>query len=126
MDLDIAIWRLNPQAAYLMNEDHTAIAEWRGPGDQPTGAELQAAYDAWVVEWQAAEQAEQEAEANRVAMRLRFAAHVLAGKTPAQIYTFLQDRINGWTKLSDAKSDLADLLPLLATSLAWMVMERDR
>lgn len=58
-------------------------------------------------------------------VKARFAAHVLAGKTPAQIYTFLQDRINGWTKLSDAKSDLADLLPLLAAGLAWMVMERD-
>jgi uncharacterized protein YicC (UPF0701 family) len=50
MDLAIAIWRINPASEYLLSDDESAILEWRWPGEQPTQAELQAAWDAYVAE----------------------------------------------------------------------------
>jgi len=47
MDLDLALWQLNPQAAYLLSEDKTAIVEWRGPGEEPTADQLAAAWTAY-------------------------------------------------------------------------------
>lgn len=64
-------------------------------------------------------------QANVHDVQLRFAAHALKGKTPAEIYTLVQGRIDGWSNLAAAKSDLRDWLPLLAAGLACMVMERD-
>lgn len=46
MDLALAIWRINPQAEYRLNDsaNPTEIVEWRGPGPEPTQAELE---DSW-------------------------------------------------------------------------------
>lgn len=54
MDLALALHRINPDAEYRLNDDKTAIADWRGPGQQPTQAQLQAAWDAVVAEQGAA------------------------------------------------------------------------
>ena len=51
MDINIALLQLNLNTSqYRLSQSNTphSIVEWRGPGDQPTDAELQAAYDAWV------------------------------------------------------------------------------
>lgn len=51
MDINIALLHLGLNTSeYRLSQSpppHTII-EWRGPGTQPTDAELQAAYDAWV------------------------------------------------------------------------------
>jgi len=44
MDLDLAIWQFNPAAQYTLNAAKTAIAEWRGPGSQPTQTQLDQAW----------------------------------------------------------------------------------
>jgi hypothetical protein len=44
MDLALALWQLNPAAEYRLNDDKTQIAEWRGPGPEPTADELAAAW----------------------------------------------------------------------------------
>jgi hypothetical protein len=45
MDLVLAIWQINPAAEYRLNDDKTAILEWRGPGPEPTADELVAAWE---------------------------------------------------------------------------------
>jgi|TARA_B100000085_G_scaffold279557_1_gene303069 hypothetical protein len=51
MDISIALEHLGLNTSeYRLSQSvppHTII-EWRGPGTQPTDAELQAAYDEWV------------------------------------------------------------------------------
>jgi len=44
MDLDLAIWQFNPAAQYTLNAAKTAIAEWRGPGSQPTQGQIDSAW----------------------------------------------------------------------------------
>jgi hypothetical protein len=53
MDLALALWQINPAAEYRLNDDKTAILEWRGPGPEPTADELAAAW----AQYQAAQQA---------------------------------------------------------------------
>lgn len=55
--------------------------------------------------------------------RQRFLQHAIAGKTPEQIYTLIQGEIDGWASLTDAKNDLRAWLPLLASAVAWLVIE---
>lgn len=51
MDIHLALLQLGLNTSrYRLSQSpppHTII-EWIGPGEQPTDAELQAAYDAWV------------------------------------------------------------------------------
>jgi hypothetical protein len=47
MDLALALWQINPAAEYRLNDDKTQIAEWRGPGPEPTADELAAAWAAY-------------------------------------------------------------------------------
>jgi hypothetical protein len=47
MDLALAIWQIDPAAEYRLNEDKSAILEWRGPGSEPTAEELNAAWMAY-------------------------------------------------------------------------------
>lgn len=47
IDLDLAIWQLNPQAEYCLDAEKTQIKEWRGPGEQPTIEQLAAAWDTY-------------------------------------------------------------------------------
>jgi|TARA_R100000482_G_scaffold92720_1_gene38389 hypothetical protein len=51
MDINIALLQLGLNTSrYRLSKSpppHTII-EWIGPGEQPTDAELQAAYDAWI------------------------------------------------------------------------------
>jgi hypothetical protein len=53
MDIALAIHRLNPAGEYRLNDTKDAILEWRGPGKEPTHAELQAAWAAIAQEEQA-------------------------------------------------------------------------
>ena len=51
MDIHLALLQLGLNTSrYRLSQSpppHTII-EWIGPGEQPTDAELQAAYDAWI------------------------------------------------------------------------------
>ena len=51
MDIHLGLFQLglhtNRYRLSLSPPPHTTI-DWTGPGEQPTDAELQAAYDAWV------------------------------------------------------------------------------
>lgn len=46
IDLALCIYYLNPQASYLLSSSTPPhhIVEWRGPGPQPTQADLEAAW----------------------------------------------------------------------------------
>lgn len=63
-----------------------------------------------------------EQEANRTDVEARFLLSQLANKTPQQIYTAMQNSMDGWASLADAKSDLREWLPLLAAIIAWKVV----
>jgi len=62
-------------------------------------------------------------QANRDDARARFLLSQLADKTPEEIYTLMQDRMDGWQNLSQAKSDLREWLPLMAAVIAWKVID---
>ncbi len=44
MDIALALWQINPEYEYLLNDDKTEIIEWRNEDSQPTPAELEAAW----------------------------------------------------------------------------------
>jgi len=45
----------------------------------------------------------------------------LKSKSPAEIYAAMQARIDGWSSLAEAKTDLREWLPLIIATLAWTV-----
>lgn len=51
-------------------------------------------------------------------VRQRILASPLANRTPAQIYTLVQNRVDGWASLTAAKADLREWLPLLLAEIA--------
>ena len=55
----------------------------------------------------------------------RFALSVLSNKTPQQIYTAVQNQVDSWGTLAQARAGLRELLPLLAAILAVKVQKRD-
>ena len=63
--------------------------------------------------------------ADEADVNARFLASQLARRTPAQIYTLMQGRIDGWTSLAQAKNDLREWLPLLAAEIAVKLQERE-
>ena len=64
-------------------------------------------------------------EAHREDARARFLLSQLANKTPEQIYAQMQERMDGWTSLADARADLREWLPLIAAVLAWKVIDQE-
>ena len=58
-------------------------------------------------------------QAHRDDARARFLLSQLADKTPEEIYTFMQNVIDGWSNLGQAKVDLKEWLPLMAAVIAW-------
>ena len=62
-------------------------------------------------------------EANKDDARARFLLSQLADKTPEEIYTLMQDRMDSWTTLADARGDLREWLPLMAAVIAWKVID---
>lgn len=45
--------------------------------------------------------------------------------TPAEIYTTIQNAVDGWSSLADAKASLRNWLPLLIASVIWLVNGKD-
>jgi len=45
----------------------------------------------------------------------------LADMTPAEIYTAMQNKMNAWANLGQAKADLMEWLPLMAAVIFWKV-----
>ena len=59
---------------------------------------------------------------NTADVHARFLLSQLANKTPQEIHTLMQARMDAWTSLGDARDDLREWLPLLAAIIAWKVM----
>lgn len=55
----------------------------------------------------------------------RFVLSALNGRTPAQIYTLMQNQIDGWGNLAQAKADLREWLPLMAALIAVKLQKRE-
>ena len=55
--------------------------------------------------------------------RVRFLLSQLANKTPEEIYTLMQSRMDGWQNLSQVRTDLREWLPLMAAVIAWKVID---
>ena len=62
-------------------------------------------------------------QANRDLVRAQFLLSQLANKTPQQIYTQMQGRMDNWASLADARADLREWLPLIAAVIAWKVID---
>lgn len=58
---------------------------------------------------------------NKKEAKARFLISQLADKTPQEIYTLMQNRMDNWTTLADARSDLREWLPLMAALMAWTI-----
>lgn len=63
-------------------------------------------------------------EVNREDARARFLLSQLANKTPQQIFTLMQGRMDSWTSLADARADLREWLPLFGAVIAWKVVDQ--
>ena len=57
------------------------------------------------------------------AVRAQFLLSQLANKTPQEIYTQMQGRMDNWSSLADARDDLREWLPLIAAVIAWKVID---
>lgn len=55
----------------------------------------------------------------------RFVLSALNNRTPEQIYTLMQNRIDGWGNLAQAKADLREWLPLMAALIAVKLQKRE-
>ena len=65
---------------------------------------------------------EWKAEENATDVKSRFLLSQLANKTPVEIYTLMQARMDAWSNLGQAKADLREWLPLLSAIIAWKVI----
>lgn len=128
MDVRLTLGRLRPTSAYRWGggafNDYSQILEWRDPNTtQPTEQEC---LDEWAV-YLAEVATEQAAENEKIAAQndvdARFLLSQLANKTPQEIYTAMQNNIDGWATLADARADLREWLPLMAALIAWKVQK---
>ena len=62
-------------------------------------------------------------QSNMEYARARFLLSQLADKTPEEIYVLMQNRMDGWQNLAQAKTDLREWLPLMAAVIAWKVID---
>ena len=62
-------------------------------------------------------------QAHRNDARARFLLSQLADKTPEEIYTLMQNRMDSWSNLGQAKADLREWLPLMAAVIAKLVID---
>lgn len=51
--------------------------------------------------------------------RQAFLDSALANKSPQQIFTHMQGRMDNWSSLADARGDLRKWLPLMAAVIVW-------
>lgn len=59
-------------------------------------------------------------------IRNQWQSSALHNKTPQQIFTTMQNQIDGWTSLTQAKADLRVLLPLLFAAIGWTVFREQQ
>ena len=88
--------------------------------DAADEGEIQAVIDAHDPEALSAGEIKQ---AHRDDARARFLLSQLANKTPQEIYTQMQGRMDNWSSLADARDDLREWLPLIAAVIAWKVID---
>ena len=53
----------------------------------------------------------------------RFLISQLKDKSPEEIYVMMQNQMDNWATLADAREDLREWLPLMASVIAWIVMK---
>jgi len=125
-DLRFVVYKLRPGSRYvwlnLGDNNYASIGEWLDPNTtKPTEQEIQDWWNAWVA-LHADEDAQLEAkESARADIDARFLLSQLANKTPQEIYTLMQNRMDSWASLADARADLREWLPLMAAIIAWKV-----
>lgn len=61
------------------------------------------------------------ARLNKKEAKARFLLSQLVNKTPEEIYTLMQGRIDSWPSLAGARADLREWLPLMVAILAWSI-----
>ncbi len=67
------------------------------------------------------QQEEMDAASNIINVKDRLLSSGLRDKTPAQIYAQLENQIDTWASLSEAKTDFKIWLPLMAAAIVWML-----
>jgi hypothetical protein len=55
-------------------------------------------------------------------IQTRWESSALHNKTPTQIYVAMQNQVDGWTSLAQAKADLRVWLPLLFAAVGWTIL----
>ena len=88
--------------------------------DAADEGEIQAVIDAHDPEALSAGEIKQ---AYRDDARARFLLSQLADKAPEEIYTLMQNRMDSWSNLGQAKGDLREWLPLIVAVIAWKVID---
>lgn len=98
------------------------LATWRSRTyAKPSEAVVEAALVDTVIPAVEAEQTEQtEREIGKSEALTRLKNSPLANRTPDEIYTVMQNQIDGWQSLADAKQDLRSWLPLLAVAVMYL------
>ena len=124
MDFQGIITRLRPNSRYLLRDGggalYSDILEWQDQNTtQPTEQECLDEWDVMLAEWEAARLEEESVSANKLDAETRFLLSQLANKTPQQIFTAMQEKMDAWGSLSDAKADLKEWLPLMAAYMVW-------
>ncbi len=62
---------------------------------------------------------------NRQDVLTRLHASALWGKSPAQIYTLMQNQMDAWTSLADARASLRVWLPAMAAAIFWLLSDQE-
>lgn len=116
MDLALAIWHIDPAAEYLLDDsaNPTTIVEWRGPGPQPTPAELDESWQ-WCLthildpDW--IDPSWSEAEQKKQAARLDLQGTPgWVDWTVDQAETWIEDNVHGEPSVKIALKAMARLL----------------
>lgn len=87
-------------------------------------------YLAWIAEGNTPDPADPlppptQAALNRAEVQSTFEADQLHGRTPAEIKTLVENQIDGWTTLTQAKTGMKKLFPIMAQAIAWLVIDQE-
>lgn len=120
-DLRAALSSLITGAGYDGTTATAFLVDTATPDNENTASSIITAHDHTLLSTQ--QQLDVDININSNDVDTRFDASVIKNKTPAQIYTALENQIDAWTTLADAQADLRDWLPLLGAIVAWKVQK---
>ena len=120
-DLRASLGSLTTGAGYDGTTATAFLIDSATPENETTAFDIIVAHDHTILS--TGQQLNVDLSVNRSNIDTRFDASVIKNKTPAQIYTFIENQIDGWSTLADEKSDLRKWLPLMAAAIAWKVQK---